>query len=154
MIVSMSVSRSSNACGAVKRPRVPIVVAGHWPYERPIRRAPLWDGYAPLVRLENGKVRYLNAEEIRDALSADARLRGSLAGFEMIAGGCLEEPHAAGRRARRREGRHHLVARPDQDREGSRSSPDELLCLVREAAGRVLRPNQNLERSAEDKEAT
>ena len=34
------------------------------------------------------------------------------------------------------------------------SSPDELLCLVREAAGRVLRPNQNLERSAEDKEET
>jgi hypothetical protein len=32
----------------VQRPRIPIVVAGYWPYHRPMRRAARWDGMYPL----------------------------------------------------------------------------------------------------------
>lgn len=32
----------------VQQPRIPVWVAGHWPYKRPIRRAARWDGMFPL----------------------------------------------------------------------------------------------------------
>ena len=73
----------------VQRPRIPVVVAGHWPHDGPIRRAAQWDGYAPLVRLDDGSVRYLEPDEIRAALAAVSRIRGSVEGFEMFAGGSL-----------------------------------------------------------------
>ena len=73
----------------IQRPRIPIFVAGHWPHVLPLRRAARWDGYAPLVRLGDGSVRYLTPDEIGAAVDEIGRLRGSMEGFDLFAGGAL-----------------------------------------------------------------
>ena len=123
----------------VQRPRIPVVVAGHWPHEGPIRRAARWDGFAPLVRVEGGNVRYLTAEEIRAALAAVARIRGSVLGFEMYAGGSLV---AAGSttdqiRAAAEAGATWWLGLIEMER-ALTSTPEALLGLVGDSAGRPI----------------
>ena len=129
----------------VQRPRIPIIVAGHWPHQRPIRRAAQWDGYAPLVRLKGGKVRYLTAEEIGAALVAIARLRGSLVGFDVFVGGSVvvEDSATDEIRAAARAGATWWLGLIDAER-ALASTPDALLRLVGDSTGRAVRPDRGL----------
>ena len=55
----------------VQQPRIPIWVAGEWPYRRPLQRALRWDGYFPIGVPAPGALAEVTAE-IRQARPAGA----------------------------------------------------------------------------------
>lgn len=52
----------------LQAPRIPIWVAGMWPYPRPFRRGARWDGVVPLAVDDNGEPRGASPREIRRAV--------------------------------------------------------------------------------------
>ena len=75
----------------VQRPRIPIWVAGEWPYRRPVRRALRWDGYFPTLLPGPESLAELTAE-IRQARPADDP-------FDVIVGIAPDEDTGAWQRA-------------------------------------------------------
>lgn len=69
----------------VQQPRVPVWVAGRWPYRRPLRRAAKWDGVF-LIDLGGPQDLAAAAAEIRAE-------RGSLDGYDVVCNGrSIDDP--------------------------------------------------------------
>lgn len=71
---------------AVQAPRIPVWVAAHWPFKRPLRRAALWDGILPR-QWNAGPITPQVIVEIEDYIS---RYRTSNQPFDIIKYGLTE----------------------------------------------------------------
>jgi alkanesulfonate monooxygenase SsuD/methylene tetrahydromethanopterin reductase-like flavin-dependent oxidoreductase (luciferase family) len=67
----------------VRRPRIPVWVAGVLPAPRPIARAARWDGFVP-IRLADRALARPSAADIAQAGSQIAAQRGDLNGYDMV----------------------------------------------------------------------
>ncbi len=72
----------------VQQPRIPIWLAGTWPFKRPFRRAARWDGVVP--QPVNGGT--LTLEDFQDIRSFIEGERGSMAGFDVVRIAPLPDP--------------------------------------------------------------
>jgi hypothetical protein len=63
----------------VQRPRIPLWVAGRWPYRKPLRRAARYDGYFPIDLEEPA--------QLAELLDEVATLRGTDGPFEIAVEG-------------------------------------------------------------------
>ena len=66
----------------VQQPRIPIWIAGTWPYKKPFQRAAQWDGITPIRR-----DRAFVAEDYREISAYIQTYRTSKAPFDIIASG-------------------------------------------------------------------
>jgi len=69
--------------GPVQDPRIPIWLAGRWPYKNPMRRAARFEGLF-LIDLDG-------PDQLRDARAFVAAERGSVAGFDFVVQGTPDE---------------------------------------------------------------
>ncbi len=72
----------------LRQPRIPVWVAGMWPYQRPMRRAAAWDGVFPLKAGE-GLEYQMTPDELREVISFVARHRESDGPYDIIHAGLL-----------------------------------------------------------------
>ncbi len=70
----------------VQSPRIPLWVAGGWPYHAPFRRAAQWDGIC-LKSINVEKRKWLTVEDFRDCLAYIREHRTSNAPFDVIMSG-------------------------------------------------------------------
>lgn len=73
---------------AVQRPRIPVWVAGLWPYKRPMRRAAAWDGVFP-IKAGGGFTYQMSPEEMAEARAFVAEERVSTEPFDLVHAGLL-----------------------------------------------------------------
>ena len=72
----------------VQSPRIPIWVAGHWPYKRPFRRAARWDGFfADLVGVDWVRGEILGPDVLREIVHYVKTQRTTAAPFDAVIGG-------------------------------------------------------------------
>jgi alkanesulfonate monooxygenase SsuD/methylene tetrahydromethanopterin reductase-like flavin-dependent oxidoreductase (luciferase family) len=82
----------------VQQPRIPIWVAGCWPHRPPFRRAARWDGMAPLLAGDSGRLRPPTAAEVREMVEFVARHRSTADPFDVVViGGTPADDVAAAR---------------------------------------------------------
>jgi alkanesulfonate monooxygenase SsuD/methylene tetrahydromethanopterin reductase-like flavin-dependent oxidoreductase (luciferase family) len=74
----------------LQRPRVPVWVAGTWPYRAPFRRAARWDGVFPQGLDEDGRMVALPAERYPELLAFVREHRTVDAPFEVVASGIAD----------------------------------------------------------------
>jgi hypothetical protein len=74
----------------LQRPRVPVWVAGTWPYRAPFRRAARWDGVFPQGLDEDGRMVSLPAERYPELLAFVREHRTVDAPFEVVASGIAD----------------------------------------------------------------
>ncbi len=67
----------------IQEPRIPIWVAGMWPYPRPFRRGARWEGIVPLAVGDAGEPRGARPQEIRQAVDFTLDHRVSDEPFEV-----------------------------------------------------------------------
>jgi alkanesulfonate monooxygenase SsuD/methylene tetrahydromethanopterin reductase-like flavin-dependent oxidoreductase (luciferase family) len=67
----------------IQQPRIPIWLAGRWPYKNPIRRAARFDGLF-LIDIDR-------PDQLREAQSLVAAVRGTIDGFDFVAQGTPDE---------------------------------------------------------------
>ncbi len=80
----------------VQQPRIPIWVAGMWPFRRPFRRAAQWDGVAPIL-FEDGAPKGIAPEDLREILSYVEEHRTRAGPYDVVIGlGLPRDPGAAG----------------------------------------------------------
>jgi alkanesulfonate monooxygenase SsuD/methylene tetrahydromethanopterin reductase-like flavin-dependent oxidoreductase (luciferase family) len=72
--------------GPVQQPRIPIWLAGRWPYRNPIRRAARFDGLF-LIDIDG-------PDQLREAQALVAAERGTIDGFDFVAQGTVDEDPA------------------------------------------------------------
>jgi hypothetical protein len=70
----------------VQSPRIPIWVAGTWPYRRPFRRAARWDGVLP-KQAGLGLAEMMSPTDLRESVAYTQAHRTSTAPFEVVTGG-------------------------------------------------------------------
>jgi alkanesulfonate monooxygenase SsuD/methylene tetrahydromethanopterin reductase-like flavin-dependent oxidoreductase (luciferase family) len=75
----------------VQEPRIPIWVAGMWPYPRPFRRGARWDGIVPLALGDDGEPRMASPREIRAAVEFTLDERSSDEPFDVAVPGDMPE---------------------------------------------------------------
>ncbi len=78
----------------VQQPRIPIWVAGVWPYKRPFRRAARFDGVAPLVVEDGVFPAPLTPDKVRLILEYVRAHQASEEPFELLASGPLPDDPA------------------------------------------------------------
>jgi alkanesulfonate monooxygenase SsuD/methylene tetrahydromethanopterin reductase-like flavin-dependent oxidoreductase (luciferase family) len=79
----------------VQEPRIPIWVAGVWPYKRPFRRAARFDGVVPLVAADGVFPAPLTPDRVRLILEYVRAYRATDEPFDLLAGGPLPDDPAA-----------------------------------------------------------
>lgn len=79
---------------ALQQPRIPVWVAGLWPYKRPLRRAARWDGVFP-IKAGGGFEQQMTADEMADVQTYVAGERTSDAPFDLVHAGLLSGDRAA-----------------------------------------------------------
>jgi alkanesulfonate monooxygenase SsuD/methylene tetrahydromethanopterin reductase-like flavin-dependent oxidoreductase (luciferase family) len=75
---------------ARQSPRIPIWVAGTWPHRPPLRRAARWDGVVPLAQ-DQGRIRPLTSDEVRDIVAYIQRFRTDDAPFDVVIAGHTDD---------------------------------------------------------------
>lgn len=78
----------------LQQPRIPIWVAGLWPYKRPMRRAAAWDGVFP-IKAGAGFSYQMSPAEMADARAYVARHRTAETPFDLVHAGLLSGDRAA-----------------------------------------------------------
>jgi alkanesulfonate monooxygenase SsuD/methylene tetrahydromethanopterin reductase-like flavin-dependent oxidoreductase (luciferase family) len=75
----------------VQRPRVPIWVAGTWPYRKPFRRAARYDGVVPIARDPNEVEIMVDVATMRDIVAYTDEHRTDDGTFDRVFTGYLPE---------------------------------------------------------------
>ncbi len=103
----------------VQQPRIPVWVAGMWPFKRPFRRAARWDGVAPIM-WQDGQIVPLLPHHLGEIISYLTDHRGEGGPFDVAIGLRLaDDPAAAADRIADYSAAGATWARmvPDQDME-------------------------------------
>jgi hypothetical protein len=83
------VKRSYNQCGEqvnptpFQQPRIPIWIAGVWPFKKPFQRAARWDGVCPLKH----SYQLMQPDDIREMLASIRQFRMNNESFDVLASG-------------------------------------------------------------------
>ena len=72
----------------LQRPRIPVWVAGTWPYQRPMRRAAAWDGAFPL-KVGEGFEYQMTPDELREVIDFVTPLRAGEGPYDIVHAGLL-----------------------------------------------------------------
>lgn len=84
---------------ALQQPRIPIWVVGAWPSERSMERALRYDGLIPSARGEDGQMRQVTPDELREAVAYVAARRAATTPFDVVVEGTTPGDNPAAARA-------------------------------------------------------
>lgn len=74
--------------GPLQQPRIPIWVAGLWPYKRPMRRAAAWDGVFP-IKVGGGFSYQMSPDEMAEIIAFIKEQRTAAGPYEVVHAGLL-----------------------------------------------------------------